>query len=204
MILPCPQTGQQSSTTTGPLQRAHLNPETVIDQNGRLPRERREYLLLTYRFEREQKVRKLRKEIPELATKVERKNRWKVDALRRELDILYAVPPLTADDMCSDCATPVAEHGRTTPRYWRPCPAWPEWRARPQTAWAIIEAGAREALAAAKQPPPPPKPQPLAIIPSGLPIAEITKLLQELQKHFPDAEVKRGRASRWELWPKGS
>jgi hypothetical protein len=180
------------------------DPETVIDQNGWLPADRRDAMLLHYRFERERKVRKLRADIPELTATVERKDRWKVASLQRDLDRLLAVSPLTADDMCSDCPTPQSEHGWTTPPSSGPCPAWPGWRARLQKARAIIEAGAREAEAAKKQAPPPPKPEPLAVIPSGLPIGEITERLQELQKQFPDAEVRRGRASRWELWPKGS
>jgi hypothetical protein len=71
-----------------------------------------------------------------------------------------------------------------------------------QRAWEILEAGARDKPISTE--PPTPKPQPLATIPSGLPIAEIAKRLQELQNEFPDAEVRRGRANRWELWPKSS
>jgi len=178
------------------------DPEAVIDQNGWLPHERREAMLLHYRFERERRVRKLRTEIPELATTVERNDRWKVDSLRRDLDALLAVPPLTADDMCSDCPTPIAQHGWTTPPSTGPCAAWPRWRARVQQAWKILEAGSRESTKPAA--PQAPKPQPLATIPSGLPIAEVTRRLQELQSQFPDAEVRRGRANRWELWPRES
>jgi hypothetical protein len=56
----------------------------------------------------------------------------------------------------------------------------------------------------ADAPPQPSKPkrQPLAVVPSGLPIAEVVEQLQKLQKQHPDAEVRRGRANRWELWPK--
>jgi hypothetical protein len=46
-----------------------------------------------------------------------------------------------------------------------------------------------------------PKPAPLAIVQSGLGIAEVVRRLQELQEQHPDAEVRRGRANRWELWP---
>jgi hypothetical protein len=48
--------------------------------------------------------------------------------------------------------------------------------------------------------PPKPKPQPLVVIPSGLPLAEVVTKLSELQEWYPDAEVRRGRANRWELW----
>ncbi|MGU3500903.1 hypothetical protein [Mycobacterium sp. C31M] len=178
------------------------DPETVFDQNGWLPSERRDAMLLHYRYERERRVRKLRTEIPELAATVERGERWKLDSMRRELDALLAVPPLTADDMCSDCATPIARHGWSTPPFDGPCPAWPRWRARLKKAWAILEAGSRDATKQVG--PTPPKPQPLATIPSGLPIAEVTRRLQELEEQFPEAEVRRGRANRWELWPKES
>ena len=176
--------------------------ETVVDQNGWLPRERRDYMLICYRFDRERTVRKLREKIPELVATGDRKDRIQADLKRHRLEKLLAVPPLTADDMCSDCPTPIAEHGWVTPPFDGPCPAWPGWRARLQRAWEIIEAGARDTPTSAE--PPTPKPQPLATIPSGLPIAEITKRLQELQAEFPDAEVRRGRANRWELWPKES
>ena len=51
--------------------------------------------------------------------------------------------------------------------------------------------------------PPKPKPQPIAVVPSGLPIAEIVAKLSELQQQYPDAEFRRGRANRWELWRSG-
>jgi hypothetical protein len=49
-------------------------------------------------------------------------------------------------------------------------------------------------------PPAETKPWPLAIVPSGLPIAEVVAKLTELQQQFPGAEVRRVRANRWELW----
>ncbi len=49
-----------------------------------------------------------------------------------------------------------------------------------------------------------PKLEPLAVVPSGLPLSEIVQRLQQLQLQYPDAEVSRGRANRWELWPTSS
>jgi hypothetical protein len=46
-----------------------------------------------------------------------------------------------------------------------------------------------------------PRPQPLAVIPSGLPIAEVLQRLQDLKVKHPDAEVRRGNRNKWELWP---
>ena len=123
-------------------------------------------------------------------------------ALQRELDALLAVLPLTADDMCSDCPVPLAEHG------WRtmsgPCVAWPGPRARLRRGLEILAAGIRDAEAAKQQPPKPPIPEPLAVVPSGLLIGEIMERLAEIQQKFPDAEVRRDRANRWELWPRGA
>jgi hypothetical protein len=44
------------------------------------------------------------------------------------------------------------------------------------------------------------KPQPLAVISSGFPIAEVITQLAEAQKAHPDAEVRRGTGNRWDLW----
>lgn len=186
------------------------DPEEIVDEHGWLPRERREFMLSHYRFEREAEVRKLRKDLPELDAKLnaaternERKElRDKTATVRRRLDELLAIPPLTADEMCSDCPTPMAKHGWVTPPFDGPCPAWPRWAARLRRAREILETASREAQKPAE--PPAPKPEPLAVIPSGLPIAEITERLTELQKQYPDAEVRRGRANRWEIWPKES
>ncbi len=53
----------------------------------------------------------------------------------------------------------------------------------------------------AKEEPDPPKPHPIAVLPSGLPIAEVITKLRELKNEHPDAIVKRGRANKWEIWP---
>ncbi|WP_433229201.1 hypothetical protein [Actinomadura formosensis] len=186
------------------------DPEDVIDENGWLPRERREEALLQYKYNREFAVRDLRKQLSELQStykaskdRKERSDlRLKISPAQRNLDNLLAVSELAAEQMCSECATPIFKHGWVTPPYDGPCPAWPGWAKRIQ--------GVREMLLAAGEAnkqrhkpavPPPRKPEPLAVIPSGLPIAEITARLTELQKQFPDAEVRRGRANRWELWP---
>jgi hypothetical protein len=49
--------------------------------------------------------------------------------------------------------------------------------------------------------PSPPKPEPLAVIASRLPMAEVLARLNEIQAKYPEAEVRRGNANRWEVWP---
>ncbi|MGH3117029.1 MAG: hypothetical protein ACRDQ2_07935 [Gaiellales bacterium] len=176
------------------------NPEDVVDEHGWLPRDRREQTWWSYRLDRERKVRDLKQQLPELEAAVQattdraerRDRRAKLAEATRDLERLIAEGPFTAEEMCSECATLMAHHGWVWPPG-RPCPAWPGWDARMREARKMLESFAkrREAEVA---PPPKPKPQPLAVVPSGLPIAEVVANLTELQARFPDAEVRRGRA----------
>jgi hypothetical protein len=182
------------------------DPEDVVDEHGRLPRDRREQTWWSYRFDRERKVRDLKERLPELEAllkattdRSERSDHHaKLAEATSDLDRLIEQGPFTAEDMCSECATPMAHHGWVWPPG-HPCPAWPGWAARVREARETLERFAknrdtREAPRAA------PKPQPLAVVPSGLPIAEVVAKLTELQQQYPGAEVRRGRANRWELW----
>lgn len=185
------------------------DPEDVVDEHGWLPRDRREKSWWSYRLDRECKVRDLRQQLPDLraalaatSDRAERRDRRaKLAEVTRDLERLIAQGPFTAQEMCSECPTPMAHHGWVWPPG-HPCPAWPGWAARIREVRQLLEASAarREAEAASQ---PEPKPLPLAVVPSGLPIAEVVARLTELQAQFPDAEVRRGRANRWELWPAG-
>lgn len=185
------------------------DPEEVIDEDGWLPSERRESMLLHYRYDREREVRRIRKEIPKLKIAAkeapDRSERSRLQVKlsmdSRKLEHLLAVPPLTPADMCADCATPVSEHGWVTPPSSGPCPAWPGQVAIRKKLRGMLEQFSRQRESERPATPPAPKPQPLAIVPSGLSIAEVVAKLTELQKKYPDAEVRRGRANRWELWP---
>jgi hypothetical protein len=106
--------------------------------------------------------------------------------------------------MCSDCYTPLLQHGwKLAPQGEVLCAAWPRHRARIESVRQMLFTAA-ERNRAKNEPPPPPKPQPLAVIKSGLPIAEVIAQLSELQKQYPDARVRRGDRNRWELWPADS
>jgi hypothetical protein len=186
------------------------DPEDVPDANGHLPADRRFTTLYYYRQHRIDEVLELRAKLPELEAaimgtedKAERsKLRAERDIKKARLENLLAVPRLEPEDMCADCATLWDKHGWVTPPADGPCPAWPGWGARLTKVRPMFEDLVRrnEESKAAKKPPPP-KPEPLAVLPSGLPIAEIVERLQELQEKYPEAEVRRGRANRWELWP---
>ena len=46
-----------------------------------------------------------------------------------------------------------------------------------------------------------PKPEPIAVLPARLPIADVIEKLTAIRAAHPDAEVRRGSANRWEIWP---
>ena len=161
----------------------------------------------SYRLDRERKVRDLKQQLPELEAALKattdraerRDHRAKLAEATRDLDRLIAEGPFTAAEMCSECATPMAHHGWVWPPG-RPCPAWPGWAARMREARQMLETFTKNRDTGELPPAAQPKPQPLAIVPSGLPIADVVAKLTELQQQFPGAEVRRGRANRWELW----
>lgn len=184
------------------------DPEDVPDVHGYLPRDRRPWSLYDYQERRTRDVRELRESIPEVeaqrAAASDRAERSRLDGRlgfeRFHLEALLAVPRLEAEDMCADCASPAHGRGFVKSPFALPCPAWPERSA----ALARVREMLASSRASAQPPSPPPAAQPLAVVPSGLSIAEVVRRLQELQRQHPEAEVRRGRANRWEVWPKKS
>lgn len=183
------------------------DPESVVDELGWLPSERREHTRLMLSIRREREVRDLRSQVSELSTTLnattgrrERADiRDKLAAANRRLDSWLAVPPVKPEEMCSECYSLQAWHETgTLGDLTGPCPAWPQWAARLQKARDMLLSFSKD-----KEPatPPEPKPEPIAVLPSGLPIGEVIARLTELQAEHPDAEVRRGRANRWEIWP---
>ncbi|MCS7484838.1 hypothetical protein ACFFQW_44500 [Umezawaea endophytica] len=186
------------------------DPESVVDEHGRLPADRRAITHMYFCIRREQEVRQLRASVSEIEQRLASKGldkgdratlRQKLASDSRQLTQLAAMPPLTEADMCSECVSPSSWHGYTA---WggdfrdiAPCPAWPDWAARLQKARAMltVPAGKETVLTTT------PRPQPLAVIPSGLPIAEVLQRLKDLEVEHPDAEVRRGDRNKWEIWP---
>jgi hypothetical protein len=186
------------------------DPEDVPNRIGHLPRDRRFSTLYEYRERRIAEVRHLQKKVADLNVQMkatdDRTERSKLraerDVDRWRLDKLLTVPRLDAEDMCADCATPASHHGYVSPSHDWPCPAWPVnashlKRFREMFDEMVLASEARKAASV----PEPIRPEPLAVVPSGLPIAEVVERLRALQEQHPDAEVRRGRANRWELWP---
>jgi hypothetical protein len=179
--------------------------EDVLDADGNLPGDRRHSTLFWYRQRRIAEIRDLCERLPEVEAQAkaaeDRSRRSKLNAelgvMKWRLESLLAVPRMEATDMCADCATPAHRHGYVTPPFDGPCPAWPAWGARLKEVRAMLDrvVEANQARKAAETPPPP-KPEPLANVPSGLPIAQVVQRLQELQRLYPAAEVRRGRANR--------
>lgn len=185
------------------------NAEAVADENGWLPAERREFVLQVFAAQRTKEVRELRERVTghraELKTAKGRAERAPIsDALRKDsvrLEFLEAIPPLTAADMCSECVTPLSWHGYR----WQvseanpgcgPCPAWPHWGQRLRKVREMLLTSATSKPAA-----PSPKPQPLAVIPGGLPIEDVITRLTAIHADHPGATIQRGRRNHWEVWP---
>jgi hypothetical protein len=182
--------------------------ETVVDQHGWLPQERRELALSLFSARRCSEVRELRERVREQPTTLQatkgRAERAPIRAaLNRDtqrLEFLMVIPPLEAADMCSECITPASWHGYVTTGAnldAGPCPAWPRWAQRICKVREMFAAAIKDKPAE----PPPPKPEPLAVIASGLPIAEVMRQLADIQARYPDARVRRGNRNRWEIWP---
>jgi hypothetical protein len=181
--------------------------ETVVDANGALPGERRETALSMFRTWRYCEVTRLRKRLDtarttlkttdDKAAKSKIRTQISLDGCR--LEALLAVPRPTADQMCADYPHPVAWDCWSTTGgmafYAGPCPRWPGWAARVRKAREILMSAPSPAVPAA------PRAQPLAVIPSGLPLTELMARLAEIQAAHPDARATRGRANRWEVWP---
>lgn len=185
------------------------DPDTVTDRNGWLPAERRQTAVGHFSAWRIAEVTELRgcidrvaEELKNTSGRSERaavsKKSW-LDEYK--LKGLLAVTRPSAEEMCSECYRPTSwDRWRTGGDglfYTGPCPAWPGWAERIAKTREMLLRGSSTAptkLAA-------PKPQPLAVIPSGLPITEVIERLAQLQVQFPDGQVKRGRANRWEIWP---
>lgn len=185
------------------------DPETVVDRHGWLPRERRELSLSGFSFRRRREVERLREAVAVLpatlkATKGREPRAEIREQLRRaerELTVWLAVDRLESEAMCSECELPLDWHlrnGYALGDFTRPCPAWPSWRARLLKARGMIMSWSAAKEQAA---PPPPKPQPIAVLKSGTPIEEVIARLTQLNAEHPGAEVRRGNANRWEIWP---
>ncbi|GAA3871211.1 hypothetical protein GCM10022381_12900 [Leifsonia kafniensis] len=182
--------------------------EDVVDEEGKLPRDRRKWNIIWYGVTRRDQVEEFNASIGSLREKIaETMDRSEKSSLRIQLSSeerclagLLAVPRLEAEQMCADCYTPQFQHASGGDIYSsRPCPRWPMHAARMEHVWEILRSASKRAHPTA---PEPPKPQPLATLPGSLPISEVIERLSTLQKEHPDAVVKRGRSNRWELWPK--
>jgi hypothetical protein len=93
--------------------------ETVVDQRGWLPQERRELALSLFSARRCSELRELRERLREQhatlqATKGRAERAPIRAALNRDtqrLEFLIAIPALEAADMCSECVSPARWHG---------------------------------------------------------------------------------------------
>lgn len=186
------------------------DPEAVVAADGSLPNEHRERSLFWFSFRRRQEVERLRELVAILPGQLKEtkgrepraKLRNELHTAERELAFWLSIPRLEASEMCSECAIPLDWHlrrGHILGQHSGPCPAWPTWAERVrQFREMILSFGERD-----KQPQPPAarKPQPVAVLKSGTPIEQVIAELTRISAEHPGAEVRRGNANRWEIWP---
>jgi hypothetical protein len=185
------------------------DPEQVVDADGWLPQERRERMHQEFRQWRRGMVEELIEQIGEqTAAKTRADGRVekirigeKLAELTSRRDTLIAIPRPRVEEMCSECPRPRAWHttlchGVLVLFGAGPCPAGPMWSARIRRARRmLVDTAPGRGLPAR------PVPQPLAVIPSGLALDEVITRLEEIRRQYPEAKVKRGNRSRWEIWP---
>jgi hypothetical protein len=193
------------------------DPETVVDEHGRLPAERREMNLLAFRFDREREVKALRTEIAKLDDQIKAAGKPRDSNLtakrhypQMRLDVLLRIPPLKPEDMCADCTRPLMLHGwRLSPDGQDYCIAWPRNRAHRKEAYEMFQQMVRQhddrekrekerAVEAAKANLP--APQPLATFGPSVAASTVMKKLAAIQEKHPGAKLK-SRANGFEVWP---
>lgn len=181
--------------------------EEVVDSDGKLPADRRRWNVIWYRHLRIEWVGELNELIAAQQVKIAgTKDRKEKSTLRvhlgsdqRRMEALLAIPRLEAEQMCADCYTPAFQHTSGGDIYeTRPCPNWPMHAARMERMRETLRSVAERKSPTVLEPP---KPQPLATQPGELPIAQVIERLSELQAEHPDAVVRKGRSSRWEILP---
>lgn len=163
---------------------------------------------MEFRRWREEQVRGLRRSVSELHTRLAETNvaetersafRDQVKQNQRRLQVLEGLPPMAADEMCSECPRPLQWHRFTASPVLLaevgPCLAWPRWAERirgireQMEQWATLR---RESAALA---PATPKPAPLAVIPSRTPSSDVIERLSRIQAQHPDARYGAARAT---------
>jgi hypothetical protein len=197
---------ERLTATVARLQELVGDSDTIVDKDGYLPHHRRERHRSALLWWRHDELTRLRGLLADLQTQhtaatdrgARAQLRTQIRNEQHQLDTLADMVKSAEDDMCSECASPASWHlspyTLTLPK--GPCVAWPQHakRRRELRDWF---------LAITKNPrtPAPPKPEPLAVIPSGLSIDQLMTRLAELQTQYPDAIVRRGNANKWEFWP---
>lgn len=180
--------------------------ETVAEEHGWLPSERRDLALTLFAARRATEVRELRDQATARRSELEEaKDRSERAPLRKDTRRLRVPGSDSAIDRQryvlgmrhpGRLARVQVELSDACPGR-GPCQAWPLWQQRVQEVRAILLSSATKKAT----PPAQPKPQPQAVIPSDLPIEEVITRLSAIQASRPGATVRRGSRNRWEIWP---
>lgn len=188
------------------------DPETVSDEHGRLPSDRREEFLVAFTAKVSNEAATLREKLPVLRAALKttrgREERAAVrDELRQgtaRLAYLQALPAFTAADMCSECPWPMAWHStgatfclETGAILSEPCRSWPVWNAKIATGLARV---AEMLQHKQKAPVSQSAREVIAIIAAGSSVDDVIAELTRVQAEHPGAQVQRGKRDSWQIW----
>ena len=188
------------------------DPEAVVDEHGRLPRDRREEFLVAFAAKVSNEAATLREKLPALRAALKttrgRQERAAVrDELRQgtaRLAYLEAFPAFTAADMCSECPWPMAWHStgvtfclETGAILSEPCRSWPVWSAKIVTGLARVAEMLQQKQ---KAPVSRPTRELIAVIAAGSSVEDVIAELTRVQAEHPGAQVQWGKRDSWEIW----
>jgi hypothetical protein len=188
------------------------DPEAVADEDGRLPRERREEFLVAFAAKVSTEAVGLHQKLPALRTALRttrgRQERAAVrDELRQgtaRLAYLQALPAFTAADMCSECPRPMAWHStgvtfclETGAVLSEPCQSWPVWNAKVATGLARVAEMLQQKQ---KTPVSESARELIAVIAAGSSVEDVIAELTRVKAEHPGAAVRRGKRDSWEIW----
>lgn len=181
------------------------DPETVADEHGQLPRDRREAFLGEFAAKVNAEISGLNEKLPGLrasqkATLDRRERAAAREELRQgtaRLAYLQALPVFTAADMCSECPWPMAWHStgatfclETGAVLSEPCPSWPVWNAKFTTGLARVAEMMRHKH---QMPALDSVAQPLAALAAGFSVQDIITPLTQARASHPEAPGRRGK-----------
>jgi hypothetical protein len=191
------------------------DPDSVAEEQGRLPRDRREAFLVEFAANVNAEAAALGEKLPALRADLRAaQGRQERAAIRRQLRkgaarlvYLQALPPLTAAEMCSECPCPVAWHAtgvtfclETGAILAEPCRSWPVWNAKVAAGAVRVAQMLMRKERRTEDPVAVPASRLLAVIANGSSVEDVMTQLAQVQADHPGSQARAGEQGSWEIW----